>query len=78
MGHLDDRIMNHVNTAIAISFGLGTPRQDAEARTFLQNLDPSVGSRPAAVAANELHALQSSEWNASGTSDPAPPFPKVK
>jgi mRNA interferase MazF len=25
MGHLDDAVMNHVNTAIAISFGLGTP-----------------------------------------------------
>ncbi len=25
MGHLDDRLMNEVNTAIAVSFGLGEP-----------------------------------------------------
>jgi mRNA interferase MazF len=25
MGHLDDGMMNEVNTAIAVSFGLGTP-----------------------------------------------------
>ena len=32
MGHLDPLMMDRVNTAIAISFGLGTPQQDAAAR----------------------------------------------
>ena len=32
MGHLDDAMMDHVNTAIAISFGLGDAVQDAAAR----------------------------------------------
>ncbi len=36
MGHLDDAMMDHVNTAIAISFGLGTPQQDAVARAMMQ------------------------------------------
>ena len=36
MGHLDDEMMDHVNTAIAISFGLGTPQQDAAARAMMQ------------------------------------------
>ena len=36
MGHLDDSMMNEVNTAIAISFGLGNPEQDAAARASMQ------------------------------------------
>ena len=36
MGHLDEAMMDHVNTAIAISFGLGSPQQDAEARAMMQ------------------------------------------
>ena len=36
MGHLDDAMMDHVNTAIAISFGLGTPQEDAAARAMMQ------------------------------------------
>ncbi len=36
MGHLGDAMMDHVNTAIAISFGLGSPQQDAEARAMMQ------------------------------------------
>lgn len=36
MGHLDDSMMLEVNTAIAISFGLGSAEQDAEARTAMQ------------------------------------------
>lgn len=36
MGHLDDTVMDHVNTAIAISFGLGTPEQDARDRAMIQ------------------------------------------
>ena len=35
MGHLDDDVMDHVNTAIAISFGLGSPEQDARARAMI-------------------------------------------
>ena len=38
MGHLDDAVMNHVNTAIAISFGLGRPEEDAAARAMMQEL----------------------------------------
>ena len=48
MGHLDDSVMDHVNTAIAISFGLGSPQQDAEARAMMQRL-PTYAP-PAAVA----------------------------
>ena len=36
MGHLDESVMDTVNTAIAISFGLGNARQDAEARAMMQ------------------------------------------
>ena len=32
MGHLDERQMSDVNTAISISFGLGSPTEDAAAR----------------------------------------------
>ena len=38
MGHLDDAVMHHVNTAIAISFGLGDPEQDAAARAMMQQI----------------------------------------
>ena len=48
MGHLDDTVMDHVNTALSISFGLGTPREDAEARAMMQRL--STHTPPAAVA----------------------------
>ena len=43
MGHLDDTIMDHVNTAIAISFGLGSPEQDAEARAQIQRSQQGYG-----------------------------------
>ena len=36
MGHLDPVLMDRVNTAIAISFGLGTAQQDAQARAEMQ------------------------------------------
>ena len=36
MGHLDEGMMNEVNMAIAISFGLGNPEQDAAARAEMQ------------------------------------------
>ena len=38
MGHLDDDVMDHVNTAIAISFGLGSPEQDARARAEIHRV----------------------------------------
>ena len=51
MGHLDDSVMDHVNTAIAISFGLGTPQQDAEARAMMQRLPAyTVPSQPAVAS----------------------------
>ena len=51
MGHLDDQTMDHVNTAIAISFGLGTPQQDAANRAMMQKVPPYTPRTPAAVAA---------------------------
>ena len=50
MGHLDDAVMDHVNTAIAISFGLGTPQQDAEARAMMQRTQSYFPRTSAAVA----------------------------
>lgn len=39
MGHLDDAMMDHVNMGIAVSFGLGSPEEDAAARAVMrQNL----------------------------------------
>ena len=51
MGHLDDAMMNHVNTAIAISFGLGTAQQDAANRAAMQRVPAYTPRTPAAVAA---------------------------
>ena len=51
MGHLDDSVMDTVNTAIAISFGLGSPKQDAEARAMMQR---ASYERPSAAAASTL------------------------
>ena len=63
MGHLDDAMMDHVNTAIAISFGLGTPQQDAAARAMMQQRPhayTTVGSDTvSAVAASAAPQLQS-------------------
>lgn len=54
MGHLDEGTMDHVNTAIAISFGLGAPEEDARARAMLQRTQRGFGyaegQTPAAVA----------------------------
>ena len=51
MGHLDDEMMDHVNTAIAISFGLGSPQQDAAARAMMQQRTSAYTTRiPSAVA----------------------------
>ncbi|MBO5295817.1 MAG: type II toxin-antitoxin system PemK/MazF family toxin [Clostridia bacterium] len=51
MGHLDETTMDHVNTAIAISFGLGTPREDAANRAMMQRIATYTPRTPAAVAA---------------------------
>ena len=74
MGHLDDEVMNHVNTAIAISFGLGTPEEDFAARSMMQQINythtspapatdlpaptPTTTNNPAAVAVNEQPTAQ--------------------
>ena len=52
MGHLDDAMMDQVNTAIAISFGRGTPQQDAAARAMMQQ-------RPSVYAARGTGAVAS-------------------
>ncbi len=44
MGHLNEAMMNHVNTAIAISFGLGSPEQDAAARAMMQQITTAHAS----------------------------------
>ena len=55
MGHLNDRTMDTVNTAIAISFGLGNPQEDAQARAMMQRA-PAYTPRTAAVAAADSPA----------------------
>lgn len=37
MAHLDDSVMDAVNAALVISFGLGDDRQDAVARAMMQH-----------------------------------------
>lgn len=49
MGHLDEEMMDHVNTAIAISFGLGDAKQDAEARARMQSLPSYTPARTPAA-----------------------------
>ncbi len=56
MGHLDDRTMDHVNTAIAISFGLGNPQEDAAARAMMQRTPAYTPRTPAAVASTAATA----------------------
>lgn len=57
MGHLDERTMDHVNTAIAISFGLGDPAQDAAARAMMQRV-PAYSPRTSSAAASTAPAQQ--------------------
>ena len=64
MGHLDDAMMDHVNTAIAISFGLGTPQEDAAARAMMQQ-------RASAYTAKASDAVASV-----ATSPPSPRHPQ--
>jgi hypothetical protein len=56
MGHLDDRTMDHVNMAIAISFGLGNPQEDAAARAMMQRVPAYTPRTPAAVASTAATA----------------------
>ena len=70
MGHLDDEVMNHVNTAIAISFGLGTPEEDLAARAMMQQMSyapthaspidtaGTTATNTPAVAVNEQPTVQ--------------------
>ena len=51
MGHLDDRTMDHVNTAIAISFGLGNAQEDAERRAMMQRVS-GYSTRPSGAVAS--------------------------
>lgn len=55
MGHLDDAMMDHVNTAIAISFGLGSPEQDAAARAMMQHI-ATVHTRQAVASVHTQEA----------------------
>jgi mRNA interferase MazF len=69
MGHLDEEMMDHVNTAIAISFGLGDAKQDAEARARMQSLPSYTPAKvPAAgmpnVAAGMPNVAVASTQNA--------------
>jgi hypothetical protein len=66
MGYLSDAVMHHVNTAIAISFGRGTPEEDLAARAMMQQINythplpaASAGTANApAVAVNEQPTAQ--------------------
>ena len=60
MGHLDDAVMNHVNTAIAISFGLGTPEEDLAARTMMQQINYTTTPPPATIPAASATASNTS------------------
>ena len=54
MGHLDENVMNHVNTAIAISVGLGTPSEDAAAREMMHRISTAPEHPNTAAAAADL------------------------
>ena len=74
MGHLDDEVMNHVNTAIAISFGLGTPEEDLAARTMMQQISYTshpTHTMPAASAATMPAASAATMPAASAATMPA-------
>ena len=58
MGHLDDAVMNHVNTAIAISFGLGTPEEDLAARAMMQQINYAPHPAPTIPAASATTTSQ--------------------
>ena len=54
MGHLDEATMDHVNMAIAVSFGLGSPQEDAAARAMIQRTQISAHRPSAAVASTAI------------------------
>ena len=69
MGHLDDTVMDHVNTAIAISFGLGSPEQDARDRATIQRAQQTytlthTSPLPSAAASTAGAAAQPSSTTA--------------
>ena len=70
MGHLDDAMMDHVNTAIAISFGLGSPQQDAAARAMMQRLPMQAASATSTLPATSAVAQEGQPTEAT-----APPTP---
>ncbi len=57
MGHLDDGMMDHVNTAIAISFGLGSAEEDADRRAMMQHTASARTAVPAASARSQSAPL---------------------
>lgn len=72
MGHLDDAMMDHVNTAIAISFGLGTPQEDAAARAMIQRTQsyvPRTSVAVASVASPHRSGEQTSPQTVTATAD---------
>ena len=69
MGHLGESMMDHVNTAIAISFGLGNPQEDADRRAMMQRPPAYTSRTPAAVASTAQHA-QGAVAQAVGVADP--------
>ena len=79
MGHLDEALMDHVNTAIAISFGLGSPEQDARARAMMQRtqqaytISHGTPSMPPAAAAVTSPAPRGTEQPAGAIAASDPP-----
>jgi mRNA interferase MazF len=69
MGHSDDATMHYVNTAIAISFGLGNAEQDAANRAMMQRVPSYVPRTSAAVASTAAADATHSEWRAESTDD---------
>ena len=73
MGHLDDEVMNHVNTAIAISFGLGTPEEDLAARAMMQQISypPHPAHTMPAASTATMPAASASTNTPTTTTPPA-------
>ena len=68
MGHLDDATMDHVNTAIAISFGLGNAEEDAANRAMMQRAS-SLAQRSAALVASTAAETARSGMTGNATAD---------
>ncbi len=71
MGHLGDEMMHHVNTAIAISFGLGSQEEDTAARAMMNRINyvHSTSPAPQAPAQQPPAAVAMSEQSATTLSD---------